>query len=172
LKRPTAHLIKIGNSVVFGKNAWIGVSTVEAKDEPVITIDDNANINGGVQISAKNYIHIERDGFISTGVLFHDHSQGCEDVTKPVCKQPITQGVKIRVEQSSRLGRGAAVVRTKGELLVGRNCVVGAHAVVLRRCPPYSLVFGNPARVIRREDFSKKMWVLGSGASTDTRIDQ
>jgi len=57
LKRPAAHRIKNGSSVVFGKHAWIGVSTVEAKDEPVIIIDDNAIINAGVQISAKNHIH-------------------------------------------------------------------------------------------------------------------
>jgi acetyltransferase-like isoleucine patch superfamily enzyme len=92
LKRPTAHLIKIGSSVVFEKNAWIGVSTVEAMDEPVITIDDNAIINDGVQISAKNYIYIEGDVLKSTGVLIQDHSHGHEDVTKPVCKQPITGG--------------------------------------------------------------------------------
>jgi len=172
LLRPTAHLIKIGSSVYFGKDAWIGVSIMEAKDEPAIVIDDNAIINARVQISARNLIHIERDTLISTAVLIQDHSHGYEDLSKPIREQPITEGGRIRIEQGSWIGRGAAIVCTKGELVVGRNCVVGANAVVLRSCPPYSVVFGNPARVIRRYDFSKKMWVLGSGAPTDSQIDR
>lgn len=169
LKRPSAHLVKIGNSVVFGQHTWIGVSSPEAK-EPVIVIDDNTIINAGVQISAKNFVHIERDALISSGVLIQDHSHGYEDVTKPIQQQPITEGGRIRIEQGSWIGRGAAILCAKGELVVGRNCVVAANAVVLRSCPPYSVVFGNPARVVRRYDFAKKMWVLGAGA--DEQIDQ
>ena len=171
LKRPTAHLIKIGSSVLFGREAWIG-AIVEGNDEPVIIIDDNAIINDGVQISARNHIHIERDALISAGVLIQDHSHGYEDITKAIRDQGITEGGRIRIEQGSWIGRGAAIVCSKGELVVGRNCVVGANAVVLRSCPPYSVVFGNPARVIRRYDFSKQMWVVGFGASTDSQTDQ
>jgi len=172
LRRPAAHRIKIGNSVVFGQNSWIGVSAEDANDQPVIVIDDNAIINKDVQISARNYIHIEQDALISTGVLIQDHSHAYEDVTKPISKQGISEGGRIRIEQGAWIGRGAAIVCTKGELVIGRNCVVGANAVVLRSCPPYSVVFGNPATVIRRYDFSKNKWVLGSGGLTESGIDQ
>jgi len=169
LQRLTAHLIKIGSSVFFGNNVWIGV-IAEANDEPVLVIDDDVKISAWVQISAKNHVHIERDALISAGVLIQDHSHAYEDVTKPISKQGITEGGRIRIEQGSWIGRGAAIMCTKGELVVGRNCVVAANAVVLRSCPPYSVVFGNPAKVIRRYDFSKKMWVLGFGA--DPQNDQ
>jgi len=172
LRRPSANRIKIGNSVTLGQNSWIGVSAEDAKDEPVIIIEDNAIINSGVQISARNYIHIGRDALISSGVLIQDHSHGYEDINKPICEQGITEGGRIRIEQGAWIGRGAAIVCTKGELVIGRNCVIGANAVVLRSCPPYSVVFGNPATVIRRYDFSKNKWVLGSGSLTESGIDQ
>lgn len=172
LKRPTAHLVKLGNSVIFGKDAWLVVSIMKAMKEPAIVIDDSVIINDRVQISATNSIHIERDVIISAAVLIQDHNHGYEDVTKPVREQPITEGGRIRIEQGSFVGRGAAIICTKGELVVGRNCVIAANAVVLRSCPPYSVVFGNPARVVRRYDFAKEMWVLGSGAPEEVSIEQ
>ena len=172
LARSRAHQIKIGNEVFIGKDVWLNVSALEEKNEPVLVIDDGAIVNAGAQISAKNLIHIERDVLISTGVLIQDHSHAYEDVTKPISKQGITEGGRIRIEQGSWIGRGAAVLCTKGELVIGRNCVVAANAVVMRSCPPYSVVFGNPAMVIRRYDFSKNKWVVGSGAVADSQVDQ
>jgi acetyltransferase-like isoleucine patch superfamily enzyme len=172
LARSRAHQIKIGNKVFIGKDVWLNVSALEEKDEPVLVIDDGAIVNAGAQISAKNLIHIERDVLVSTGVLIQDHGHAYEDVTKPISKQGITEGGRVRIEQGSWIGRGAAVLCTKGELVIGRNCVVAANAVVMRNCPPYSVVFGNPAMVIRRYDFSKNKWVLGSGAAADSQVDQ
>lgn len=34
-------------------------------------------------------------------------------------------------------------------VVVGRGCIIGAGAVVRRSTPPYSIVIGNPARVIK-----------------------
>jgi acetyltransferase-like isoleucine patch superfamily enzyme len=172
LSRSRAHQIKIGDGVFLGKDVWLNVSDLDGRDEPVLVIDDGTIVNAGAQISAKNHVHIERDVLISTGVLVQDHSHAFEDVTKPICKQGITEGGRIRIEEGSWIGRGAAILCTKGELVIGRNCVVAANAVVMRNCPPYSVVFGNPAMVIRRYDFSKNKWVLGSGATADSQVDK
>ncbi len=171
LRRPIAPRIKIGSSVIIGKDAWLNVSPTDAKDEPIIVIDDKVSIGFGVQISAKNYIHIERDTLIGSSVLIQDHIHAYEDVTLPVSEQPITEGGRIRIGQGSWIGSGAVILCTKGELILGRHCVVGANAVVLRGCPPYSVVFGNPAKVIRHYDVAKKRWLPGSGGLSDPQLD-
>jgi acetyltransferase-like isoleucine patch superfamily enzyme len=47
-------------------------------------------------------------------------------------------------------------------LVLGRNCVVAAHAVVTRSAPPYSVLSGNPAMIVRQYDPVKQAWVMGS----------
>ena len=44
---------------------------------------------------------------------------------------------------------GANVTILKG-VTIGRGSVVAAGAVVTRSCPPYSIIGGVPARVIRQ----------------------
>jgi len=172
LKRVVAHRIKIGNAVWIGKGAWLNVAQAEASDEPAIVIEDRALIGPGVQITARNRIHIERSALISTSVLISDHIHAYEDTTLPICDQPITEGGRITIGEGVWIGRGAAIVCTRGELNLGRNCVVGANAVVLRSFPPYSVIFGNPAIVIRRYDSARKMWVPGSGRLADPDLFQ
>ena len=50
----------------------------------------------------------------------------------------------------------------RGELVIGRGSVVGANSVVSRSVPAYSVVAGNPAKIVKQYDQDKKVWVLGS----------
>ena len=59
----------------------------------------------------------------------------------PEYAKPITIG------SDSWIG-GAAVILPG--VTIGEHCVVGAGAVVTRDVPPYCVVAGNPARVVRR----------------------
>lgn len=54
---------------------------------------------------------------------------------------------------SVKIGRGAFVGpgSTIGDgIIIGENSVVGAHSVILKHVPPYTLVAGSPAKVIKR----------------------
>lgn len=161
LSRKHASRMGFGNSVSLRKDAWLNVADVNASAEPAIVIDDNCAIGTNTIISARNLIHIERDVLIAQWVLIVDHNHAYEDINIPIVKQGITEGGRIRIGQGSWIGRGAVILCPKGELTIGRNCVVAANSVVTRSIPDYSLVAGLPARIIRQYDAETKTWRIG-----------
>jgi len=159
-RRSRAHRIKLGSSVQIRKDAILSVvAPADHKVEPVIVVDDDSCMGPCCQVSAQNGVHIERDVLIGHSVLINDHGYTDEDRT---CERGVIEGGRIRIGQGSWIGYRAAIVCTSGELVLGRNCVVAANAVVTRSFPPYSVIFGNPAKVIKQFDPVKKAWVLRS----------
>jgi acetyltransferase-like isoleucine patch superfamily enzyme len=170
LSRQKAVRISLGNSVSIQKDAWLNVATDDPTGEPVIVIDDNCSIGYGTMLSAKNRIHLERDVLVGQQVVILDHNHAYEDITTPIAKQGITEGGRIRIGQGSWIGRGSAIMCTRGELTIGRNCVVAAHSTVTRSIPDYSVVFGSPATIIRQYDPETRAWRIGPKGSRATQI--
>jgi len=159
--RQRAVRISLGNSINLKKDAWLNVATEDPRGEPVIVIDDNCNIGYGSIISAKNRIHLERDVLVGQQVLIVDHNHHYEDITLPIANQGITEGGTVRIGQGSWIGRGAAIVCSRGQLTIGRNCVIAVNTVVTRSIPDYCLVWGNPATIIRQYDPEAQAWRIG-----------
>jgi acetyltransferase-like isoleucine patch superfamily enzyme len=169
IDRKNAHRIKLGKDIRIEKDTCLGLSvSPEEKGEPVIVIDDNCVIHWRTQIGAKNRIHLERDVIVAQDVLIVDQNHAYEDTTLPIGDQGFTKGGTIRIGQGSYIGHGAAIICSRGELVLGRNCYVAAHAVVSRSAPPYSVLSGNPAMIVRQFDPVKRTWVLGSVRSAET----
>jgi len=162
LTRRTAPGIKLGNSVIIRNNAWLNTfDLLGGGQDPKIIIDDACVINAQCVISAKNLIHLERDVMVSACALIMDHNHAYEDVHVPIKAQGLTPGGVIRIEQGCWIGHGAAIVCSQGELVLGRNSVVAANALVTKSYPPNSVIVGNPARLARRFDTDKRIWVGG-----------
>ena len=172
LSRARASRISIGNSSSLREYAWLGVATEDPAGEPVIVLDDNCHIGFGSIISAKNLIHLERDVLVGQMVLIVDHNHAYEDIALPVLKQGITRGGKIRIGQGSWIGRGASIICPRGELTIGRNCVIAANSVVMGNIPDYSVVAGYPAKVIRQYDPEKEAWRVGRSQGITERHDE
>jgi acetyltransferase-like isoleucine patch superfamily enzyme len=168
LGRPIAPYIKIGDSVLLERGVWINIPQVPASGEPAVIFDEGCKVGRRCVISAINRIHFERDVVFAPQVLVMDHNHAFEDINTPIKYQGITRGGTIRIEEGCWIGFGAAIVCGKGELVIGRNSVIGANAVVSRSVPPHSVVTGNPSRVVKQFDRSKGEWVLGSAALSAT----
>ena len=126
--------------------------TEDTTGDPIIVIEDNCAIGTGSIISAKNHIHLERDVLVAQSVLIVDHNHAYEDIDSTDRQQGITEGGTIRIGQGSWIAHGVAILCPKGELIIGRNCVVAANSVVTRSIPDYSLAAGYPAKIIRQYD--------------------
>ena len=161
MDRSRTPRISLGNSVSLREYAWLSVATEDPKGEPTIVIDDNCHIGFGSIISARNRIHLERDVLVGQMVLMVDHNHAYEDINIPVIDQGITEGGTIRIGQGTWVGHGACIICPRGELSIGRNCVIAANSMVMRSIPDYSVVAGYPATVIRQYDTEKKVWRPG-----------
>lgn len=170
IDRQRATRISLGNSISLRKDVWLNPATDDPIGEPVIVLEDNCHISYGTIISAKNRIHVERDVLIAQHVIISDHNHSYEDITTPIINQGITGNGKIRIGQGSWIGRGAAIICPRGELTIGRNCVVAVNSVVTRSIPDYSVVFGSPATVIKQYDPETRAWRLGANGKKAASI--
>jgi acetyltransferase-like isoleucine patch superfamily enzyme len=164
LNRRVAPGIKLGNSVIFRNYAWVNTFDLSGiKGDVKIVIEDHCVINAQCVISAKNKIHLEPYVMVSACSLIMDHNHAYEDIGAPIQKQGLTPGGTIRIEEGCWIGHGAAIVCSQGELVLGRNSVVAANALVTRSFPPNSVIVGNPARLARQFDPAKGIWLGGAG---------
>lgn len=162
-------LMQIGDLLTVHKDVWLHAHlSPDNKGGPALVIGDYCFIGRRCHISAKNLIHIERGVMLAASVLIQDHGHAYNDVTVPIRDQGVGEGGKIRIGEGCWVGQGAVIICDSGELTLGRNCVVAANAVVTRSAPPYSVLSGNPARIVKQFDPAKGAWVLGSSRPVET----
>jgi len=94
-------------------------------------------------------------------VLILDHNHEYEDIASPVIDQGVNEGGTIRIGQGTWIGHSAAIIAPRGNLTIGRNCVIASHSVVMRSIPDYSVVAGYPATIIRHYDAEAGTWRVG-----------
>lgn len=159
LSKVSASRISIGNSVYLAPDVWINVVGHRALSHEVsVVLGDGCKIGRRVTISARNYICFERDVLLGPSVLIMDHNHDYSRPDVSIHSQGTTEGGRVIIERNCWIGHGAVIVCSTGELVLGRNSVVGANAVVNRSFPAYSVIGGNPGRLLKRYDPLTKAW--------------
>jgi acetyltransferase-like isoleucine patch superfamily enzyme len=116
-----------------------------------LEIGTHCSINQGVFIQARSRVVLGNHVTLSPYVLILDAGLQPEDVAQGVpAKEHYSAPVVI--EDHVWVGAGAIVL---AGVKIGQRSIVGAGAVVTVDVPPYSVVAGVPARVIKRVDASK-----------------
>ena len=161
--RSVSNRMQIGDSVYIAAGTWLTVPERAVGGATVISLGNGCKVGRRCMISAKNRVELEEDVLLGPSVLITDHSHEFSDINAPIHEQGLTAGGTVRIERNCWLGYGAAVICVSGELVIGRNSVVGANAVVTRSVPPFSIVAGNPAKVVRRYDPEARKWCKEGG---------
>ncbi len=166
VERSIARYICIGEDVGFGRDARLDVSLAPSTNSPAIILEQGSGLQRRCVISARNRIHVMRNVIFGPSVLVVDHNCEIEKGTEPAGRTQEAGGGTIRIEEECWIGFGASIICKQGELVIGRHCVVAANSVVRSSIPPYSVVMGDPARVVKQYDPSKGKWVLGCARPT------
>jgi acetyltransferase-like isoleucine patch superfamily enzyme len=91
---------------------------------------------------------------IAPHVVISGLNHGYEDIALPMTEQQCT-GSEVVIEDEVWIGASAVI--TAG-VRVGKHAVVAAGSVVTKDVHPYSVVAGNPARMIRLFDAASGRW--------------
>ena len=149
------HRIAIGNNTVIGARSWLNVND-HISQGYALRIGDHCFIGIGNYFGVGRTITVGDYCLSAKDVSFIGAMHVYDDPMLPYMNTGMTLNGDISVGVNCFFGLGAKVI---GSLTVGHGSVVGAGAVVLADVPPFSLVVGAPARVIKRYDFAKREWV-------------
>lgn len=130
-----------------GVNAWSHAEVnrlITTRKDAVIVVGANARLNGCTLIAGRR-IEVGADCVLGSCEV-RDHVPVPDRL---LAEDPGPQPVTI--EANVWIGGQVAILPG---VRVGRNSVVGLHAVVFEDVPPDCIVAGNPARVVRRLDRS------------------
>lgn len=128
---------KCGKSVKVGQSSLIGNgSTIEIGDYSGIgkkCVVNNAIIGSHVMMASE--------------VIFFSANHNFEDLTKPMRLQGLTKNRTIIVEDDVWIGARAIILPSVNK--IGKGAIIAAGAVVTKDVPPYAIVGGNPAKIIK-----------------------
>lgn len=131
------------------------------------TIEDFSTINNGVgdvligdrtRIGLGNVIigpvKIGNDVMFAQNVVLSGLNHSYEDISLPASQQKVST-IPIIVEDEVWIGANAVI--TAG-VTIGKHSVVAAGSVVVKDVPPYSVVAGNPGKILKKYDSEKGKW--------------
>jgi acetyltransferase-like isoleucine patch superfamily enzyme len=153
--------IRIGPNVAIGSGSWLNVNDRKSPSDGLV-IGDNCFIGKRNFFSVGRSIILRDYCLTALNCAFIGSAHRYDDPMSAYMTTGVTLDADIYVGANCFFGYGAQVI---GNVRIGHGCVIGAGALIRTDIPPFSLAVGNPARVIKRFDFSSMQWVAWPGNS-------
>jgi len=130
-------LDECGERVNVEHGAWFGSGKG-------IRLGDRSDI--GMDALVIGPVHIGRDVMMGPRCILLASSHRVDDTSRPMNQQGFLDDRPIVIEDDVWIGAGSIVLPGRR---IGRGAIIGAGSVVTRHVPPYVVVAGNPAVIIR-----------------------
>ena len=131
------------------------------------TIEDFCTINNGVgdvmignrtRIGMSNVIigpvSVGNDVMFAQNIVLSGLNHGYEDISISPHNQPLTKR-KITIGDDVWIGANSVIV---AGITVGKHAVIAAGSIVTKDIPAYTVVGGNPAKIIKQYNPQNKEW--------------
>jgi UDP-2-acetamido-3-amino-2,3-dideoxy-glucuronate N-acetyltransferase len=111
------------------------------------------NVNVGNNVKIGNFCKIQNNVSIYEGVTLEDYvfcgpSMVFTNILDPRCKYPQVGSqyyIKTLVKEGASIGANATIVCG---ITLGKNCMIGAGAVITKNVPDFALIAGVPGKII------------------------
>lgn len=149
-----AKYISLANNVCIGERCIIEVydSYQNQRFTPLLTIGANSHIGDDGHITCINMIQIGNNVRMGRKVFITDNAHGASDRTlldiAPNKRLLVSKGPVI-IEDNVWIGEMVCIMPG---VKIGKGSIIGANAVVTKDVPPYCVVGGNPAKIIKNLD--------------------
>lgn len=141
--------------VEIGRWVHIGDGNHIRCHEGSLRIGDKVVFGQNNVVNAYLDIEIGSSTLVADWCYITDFDHRMDDVTRPIKDQGIVKG-PVRIGADTWIAAKVSVLR---DTVVGRGCVLGAHAVVKGVIPDFSIAVGAPARVVRDR---RQAWEAGA----------
>lgn len=144
--------ITIGDNSSLGNRVVLSCfeSVKSVGHHPEIIIGNNVSIGEDCHITCANKLVIGNGVLTGKKVLITDNSHGDTHLNildTPPIKREITSKGPVIIEDNVWIGEKASIMPN---VHIGKGAIIGANAVVTKNVPAYSVVGGNPARIIKK----------------------
>lgn len=145
--------VKLGNNVSLAKFVNLYGCTVgdNSKIGAFVEIQKNSIVGCNCKISSHSFIcegvAIEDNVFIGHGVIFiNDKYPRSVNDDGTIQTEVDWEVTKTIVKKGASIGSNATILCG---VTIGEDAIVGAGSVVTKDVPPFTIVAGNPIRIIR-----------------------
>ena len=156
--KPHFSLLLGAKYISIGSNCSIGAGVqMTAWDSyrgqqftPEIIIGDNCSIGEDSHITAINSIRLGKNVLLGKKILITDNAHGASDVNlldvAPNFRPLVSKGPVI-IDDNVWIGEKSSIMPG---VYIGKGCIIAANSVVTKDVPPYCVVAGVPAKVIKK----------------------
>lgn len=144
-----------GRNINFGRRVRIFPGArIESIKGGKIEFKENVSVGQNLHIVAAKRISIGKDCLFAENIFLSDADHSFDVSGSPYQSQPLKVN-EVDVGENCFLGYGVVILSgTK----LGKNCVVGAYAVLKGEYPQNSMIVGSPGRIVKKFNEKTKQW--------------
>lgn len=150
--------IHVGLNCTIGKNAIltsISHDLIQSISNSHITIGNNVYIGHNVNIHSMGLLSIGDGCVLSDYVYISNVSHGFNPNSGLIMQQQLEYKGSIKINNNTFIGFNAKILPS---VELGEWCIVGSGSVVTKSFPSYSMIAGNPARLLRKYNHYTNLW--------------